>query len=189
MKILKTEIHPISLPRIQFNGDIQLITKNEQLLSMLEKLQGVTMVGFDTETKPSFQKGEYHKMALLQLSTDTTAYLIRLHHITNFHQMIPFFENKNILKIGLALRDDIKGLQKIASFEPTGLVELQDLARHKKLNNMGLKGMCEEVIGHTISKKFKLTNWEAKELNQEQMLYAATDAWIGLKIYLALEHK
>lgn len=122
-------------------------------------------------------------MALLQLATENDAYLIRLHKITQFQALISVFENNQILKTGVAIRDDIKGLQKLFKFSPQNFVELQDLAKKKGLKNFGLKGMTEEVLFGTISKGPKTTNWEALSLTERQLLYAATDAWIGLKIY------
>lgn len=173
-------------PRLSFPGKIHLITNNQELGAVLPELLKAEKLGFDTETKPSFKKGEVFKVALLQLSTETDAYLIRLHFVNELSAIKALFENENVLKVGVAIRDDLKTLQKVFQFEPRHFIELQDLAKEKGLQNFGLKGMTEEVLGSTISKGPKMTNWEAYELTDAQMMYAATDAWIGLVLYKQL---
>lgn len=175
-----------TLSLISFSGNIHLIDSDQKLQAVAAELNSHKELGFDTETKPSFKKGDVFKVALLQLSTETDAYLIRLHRISQFALIKNIFENGQVLKVGLALRDDLKPLQKTFAFQPKNFVDLQDIARKKGLKNLGLKGMTEEVLNVTISKGPKLTNWEAHELSDPQLKYAATDAWIGLKLYAAL---
>ena len=172
--------------RVKFEGQIHLIENDQDLEKFSEVLLNCKAFGFDTETKPSFKKGDNFKMALLQLSNEEEAFLIRLHFITNFKIIKKLLENKEVVKAGLAIRDDIKGLQKIFPFTPSNFVELQDIAKARGLKNFGLKGMTEEVLKVTLSKKAKLTNWEATKLTEEQLVYAATDAWIGLKLFQKL---
>jgi ribonuclease D len=172
---------------LTFPGQIHQITSDDQLSLLTEQLQTITELGFDTETRPSFKKGEVYQVALLQLSTETDAYLIRLHNIKNFSLFRTLFESQQVVKAGVAIRDDLKQLQKRFQFTPSRFVELQDLAKSKGLKNFGLKGMAEEVLGATITKGPKTTNWEASELTDRQLVYAATDAWIGLKLYQKLK--
>jgi ribonuclease D len=169
--------------QISFPGKIHFICNDSDLQSIAESLNSAKVLGFDTETRPSFKKGEVYKVALLQLSTDTDAYVIRLHKISQFECIQSVFENEDIIKVGAAIRDDIKQLHKAFNFTPNNFVELQDLAKKAGLKNFGLKGMTEEVLLHTITKGPKMTNWEASELTDRQILYAATDAWIGFKLY------
>lgn len=177
--------HQAQIKRIFFPGKIHLIQSDRDLLAM--DLGAPMELGFDTETKPSFKKGDVHKVALLQLSSDTNAYLIRLHYVTQFEPLKIIFENKEIVKVGVAIRDDLRLLQKVFNFTPQNFVELQDLAKLKGLKNFGLKGMTEEVLQASLSKRAKMTNWEAIELSDQQKNYAATDAWIGLSIYHKLK--
>ncbi len=174
------------LRTITFPGKIHLIRNDHELAAMGAQLSSATAIGFDTETKPSFKKGEVFKVALLQLSTDSDAFIFKLHGLTQFHIIQSLFENREIVKVGAAIRDDLKQLQKTFRFVPQGFVELQDLAKKKGLSNFGLKGMTEEVLQVRLSKGQKLTNWEARELTGQQLLYAATDAWIGLRLYQRL---
>lgn len=179
-------LDPVKYTYLSFPGKIHLITTDAQVKALEKDFTGVTALGFDTETKPSFKKGESHKVALLQISTENEAYLIRLHYISQFQIFKNLFENPDILKVGLAIKEDLKQLQKIFQFTPKNFVDLQNLAKAKGLKNFGLKGMTEEVLEATITKGPKTTNWEAKELTDKQMMYAATDAWIGLMLYQKL---
>ena len=139
-----------------------------------------------TETKPSFKKGDVFKTALLQLSTENDAYLIRLHSITQFQTIKNVLENNQVVKVGVAIRDDLKELQKVFPFTPQNFVELQEIAKLKGLQNFGLKGMTAEVLQANLSKRAKTSNWEASTLTDQQIMYAATDAWIGLKLFRKL---
>ncbi|PIS10166.1 MAG: histidine kinase [Bdellovibrio sp. CG10_big_fil_rev_8_21_14_0_10_47_8] len=177
----KVDLKPISFP-----GKIHLINNDRELALVTQDLISVKELGFDTETKPSFKKGEVHKVALLQMSTDQDAFLLRLHSITQFDSVVEVFENPEVLKVGLAIRDDLKQLQKVFKFSPKNFVELQDIAKAQGLKNFGLKGMAEEVLNARLSKGPKLTNWEARSLSDQQLMYAATDAWIGLHLFRRL---
>lgn len=171
---------------LSFRGKIHLITNDQELSRVSADLKAADELGFDTETRPSFVKGQVFKVALLQLSTEDDAYLIRLHTISQFQILIDIFENPEIVKTGVAIRDDLKTLQKAFKFVPQNFIELQALAKTKGLKNFGLKGMAEEVLLGTVSKGPKMTNWEVSELTDRQLMYAATDAWIGLKLFQKL---
>lgn len=175
--------------KAQFPGEIIMINHDAEIAPALERLKGDPLVGFDTETKPAFKKGEVYQVSLLQLATPDYALLFRLHTLTDFSLIAKFFEDESVLKIGVAIRDDIKGLQKVFPFTPKGFVELSEMAKTHNLKNFGLKGMTEEVLELTLSKRAKLSNWESHILKNDQKLYAATDAWIGREIYIALKHK
>ncbi len=172
--------------RARFEGEILTVKKDEEISKALERLKGKVIIGFDTETKPSFKKGECYHVSVWPLASDDVAILFRLHFLKDFSLIKAMFEDESIVKAGVAIRDDIKALQKLFEFTPKNFIELSDLARAKKLKNMGLKGMTEEVLNLTLSKRAKLSNWESQELKLDQVHYAATDAWIGRELYLAL---
>lgn len=174
------------LPLIQFSGKIHLINTDQELAAVAEQMLDAQEFGFDTETRPSFKKGEVYQVALLQLSTPDDAYLVRLNKVREYQVLKTIFENENVLKVGVAIRDDIKQLQKRFGFEARHFVELQDVAKKKGLENFGLKGMTEEVLQARLSKAAKITNWEAAELTDAQLKYAATDAWVGLTLFKKL---
>ncbi len=170
---------------LKFSGEICLIQSDRELAEV--DFTSITALGFDTETKPAFKKGEKYKTALLQLANDSVAYLIRLHYIRQFKQLRDLFENPEVLKVGAAIAHDLKELQQVFPFRHTGFVDIQTIAKQKGLKNLGLKKMTEEVFNATLYKGPKMTNWERQVLTEEQMLYAATDAWIGLKLYRELK--
>ncbi len=178
---------PQSQNSLKFPGDIHLIVNDQQLAQV--DFASVTALGFDTETKPAFVKGQSHKTALLQLATDTSAFLVRLHYIRSFKPLCDVFENPDVLKVGAAIAHDLKQLQNIFQFRPSGFVDIQTIAKEKGLKNLGLKKMTEEVFNATLFKGPKMTNWERQILTEEQLIYAATDAWIGLKLYHELTAK
>jgi len=177
------------LPLSVFEGKIHLIEKVEELTAAVNFLKQQPILGFDTETRPTFKKGQNHQVALLQLSTADEAFLIRTSMIGLSPGLIKILGSASILKIGVAIRDDIKILQKIASFRPGGFVELQELVKEFGIENFSLKKLAAIVCGLRISKSQRLTNWEANVLTEQQQVYAATDAWIAYKIYQGLTQK
>ena len=176
------------LLKAKFPGEIIMINQDHEIPDALELLRLEPLIGFDTETRPAFSKGEVYQVSLLQLATTNHALLFRLHSLKDFSLLKLFFENDEIIKVGVAIRDDIRALQKTFPFEPKGFVELSEMAKTHNLKNFGLKGMTEEVLKLTLSKRAKLSNWEMKELKKDQIIYAATDAWIGREIYVALKN-
>lgn len=177
------------LPLIQFEGKISLVESKEEYLMAVEYLAQQTMLGFDTETKPAFKKGVVYEVALLQLATKDRAFLFRLNKIGLPNGLKGILENPGIEKVGVAIRDDIKGLQKLNNFKPGGFIELQDHVKDFGIQDFSLKKLSAIVLGYRISKAQRVTNWEALELSEAQQIYAATDAWISHRIYESLNHK
>ena len=175
------------LPLRQFEGEIVMVETRESALMAAQYLRTRKIIGFDTETKPSFKRGENHQVALLQLPAGGKAFLFRV-NMTGLPSVIKkLLSDPDVLKVGVAIRDDIKGLQKISRFVPGGFVELQGMARDRGIKDFSLKKLCAILLGFRISKSQQLTNWEAEELSSRQMVYAATDAWVSLKIYEKLQ--
>ena len=176
------------LPPLQFNGEIVMVDNLTIYNKIIANLQKETILGFDTETKPAFQKGVTHKVCLLQLSTDTTCYLFRLHKIGFPIELQQILAPPLIVKAGAATADDIKGLQKLAHFEANNFHDLQKMALKKGITDIALKKMVAIILGYRISKRQKLTNWEAPEITPSQQIYAATDAWVSKLLYDKLLH-
>lgn len=171
---------------MSFPGTINLIEHPEDFEKIKSLLLREKVFGFDTETKPTFKKGRYHQVALLQLSTCDQAFLFRLNkvHLPDF--VIEIFENKDITKVGVAIKDDLNSLNKLAPFNPDGFIDLQKFVKQFGIEDNGLKKLVANVLGFRISKKSQTSNWEQQDLTHEQLEYAATDAWACHQIYEVL---
>lgn len=180
-EITKEELD--QLPLKSFEGEIIVLNQKRGVSKAVQYLSKFPFLGFDTETRPSFKKGQINKVALLQLSTNDRAFLFRLNQFDIPKSLLKLLSNPNIVKAGAAIRDDIKTLQINKHFEPAGFVELQDEAKNMGINNFSLKKLAGIVLECKISKAQQLSNWEADQLSEPQLKYAATDAWISYKIY------
>lgn len=177
------------LPLRAFEGEILVVDSSEAVAEAVQYLKKQTVLGFDTETKPCFFKGHKNKVALLQLSSGERAFLIRCCKIGLPEEIAEILSDGRIRKVGVAIRDDIKGLQKWRDFQPEGFVELSLFAQKFGISAASLKKLCGIVLGFRISKAMQLSNWEDLVLRQKQLVYGATDAWAGLKIYMKLTEK
>lgn len=171
------------LATVQYPGRPILINNIVDARKAMAYLSKQSIVGFDTETRPSFVKGHPHKVALLQLATEEECFLIRLNLIGLFDTLIEFLENENILKIGLSVKDDFTSLHRLGEFKPGGFVELQNFVKKYDIADNSLQKIYAVIFGEKISKSQRLTNWEAADLTPSQQTYAALDAWACLRIY------
>ena len=176
------------LPLKQFEGEIYLIDNDTEYQAAIDFLSKQEVLGFDTETKPSFKKGQINQVALLQLATSDKAFLFRLNQIELSNGIKSILQNPNIKKIGAAIRDDIKTLQRLSHFKPAGFIELQEHVKDYGIQDFGLKKMTAIILGFRISKSQRLSNWEAPDLTEAQQNYAATDAWVSYLIYQSLNN-
>ncbi|SFU17842.1 3'-5' exonuclease [Algoriphagus locisalis] len=185
-KITKEEVN--ALPLGQFEGELFLIDKIEDVEEVAEFLVQQRVIGFDTETKPAFKKGVTNQVSLLQLSTSTQAFLFRLNEIGFPDSIRNILEKESIVKIGAAVHDDIKGLAKLTdSFYPNSFFDLNDELKRVGFINIGVRNLCAMVLGIRISKSEQVSNWEADKLTIKQQRYAATDAWGCLEIFKKLK--
>jgi ribonuclease D len=175
-----------SLPVKIFPGTIHLVDHPRAFNNIRDVLLHETIIGFDTETKPCFKKGRYHPVALLQLSTGNEAFLIRLNKVQLPGFLIEILESKDIVKVGVALRDDLISLKRIMNLDPDGFIDLQQFVKQFGIEDNGLKKLVANVLGFRISKKSQTSNWEQDELTREQLEYAATDAWVCRQVYEVL---
>jgi ribonuclease D len=183
--IKKEEIN--LLPLANFGGSVVIVDTAELLDQTLEILNKQRVVGFDTETKPVFSKGKKNKVALLQIATEDTCFLIRLNLLGFTSQMISFFNNPDILKIGLSIKDDFLMLRaRSDGFNPQGFIELQTFVKSFGIEDNSLQKIYAIIFEKKISKSQRLSNWEADSLSGGQQHYAALDAWACLCIYLEL---
>ena len=163
---------------------IQSESEAEKAVSYLEKFE---LIGFDTETRPSFTKGVVRKIALMQLSTNDTCFLFRLNLIGIPECLIRLLIASDITKIGLSLKDDFAAIRKRIQLEPKGFIELQSFVKKFGIEDNGLQRIYAILFGERISKGQRLTNWEADILSDAQKMYASIDAWACLRIYNKLK--
>lgn len=174
------------LPLKVFEGEIVVVDQISKLRSAVNYLSKEKMIGFDTETKPSFKRGQVNQVALMQLATHKKAFLFRVNKIGLPESVKAILSNPEISKVGVAIHDDIKGLQRISRFTPAGFIELQQEVKDYGINDFSLKKIAGIVLGVRISKSQRLSNWESDELTEAQQCYAATDAWISFQILHSL---
>jgi len=184
-KISKEAINELPLARWQ--GPVQLVTTTSEAAEATIALGTSTILGFDTETRPAFKKGQKFKPSLLQLATDEVVYLFQLQTTGLPDSILAILEDDAIIKAGVAPNFDLQSLQAIAPFFPAGFVDLAKMARNRGIHNQGLRGLAALICGIRISKSARTTNWAKAELTPKQIQYAATDAWMSREIYLHLQ--
>lgn len=175
-----------AMPAAGYGGRIIVVSDEHQLAEACEYLRNQPVIGFDTETRPSFKAGVTHRVALLQLSTDERCYLIRLCKVRLDKTVAKILENKDIIKIGAAIANDLRALQTLRRFRQDGFVDLQSVVSDWGIGEKSVRKMAAIVLGLRVSKAQRLSNWEAAELTASQQMYAATDAWICTEIYKRL---
>lgn len=172
-----------NLPLTRFEGEVIIVDRPEQVAEAVAYLGVQTMIGVDTEARPSFKRGVHYPTALVQISTEERCYLFRLTHIGMPKELADLFANPAICKVGLAFRDDLNGLRRRRDFKPQNCVDIQSVVGKYGILDLGLQKIFAICFGQKISKAQQLTNWENSHLTPEQARYASTDAWATLLIY------
>lgn len=176
-----------ALEAARFGGRIVIVDKMEDVEAAYNDLKSHTMIGFDTETRPSFRAGVSYKVGLLQLSTPDTCYLIRLSHIRLDNRILKILGSRQILKVGADVSGDIRALHALRNFNADGFVDLQVEASRWGIEEKSLRKLSAIVLNKRVSKAQRLSNWEAESLTPQQQEYAATDAWICPEILKELQ--
>ncbi len=174
------------LPVETFSGKIVVVDRENDVLGAVQELMQHSQLGFDTETKPAFKRGQVNKIALLQLSTLDTCYLFRLNKIGYPEILDKIICSPEIVKIGLSLRDDFTAIRKRSDKQPKNFIDLQTFVDNYGIIDNGLQRIYAIIFGKKISKNQRLSNWEADTLSPAQQQYAAIDAWACLRIYCQL---
>ncbi len=177
-----------SMEMKSFPGEIIVIDRQGlKFRKALQYLKAQTVLGFDTESRPNFTPQHHHYgVSLLQLSGPDKAYLFRIKKLTLLKRLFKVLSDENIVKVGAAVNDDIRGLQRYSDFEPASFVDLQKIVWEYGIRDKSVKKMSAIILGIRISKTQQLSNWEADELSEAQRKYAATDAWVCRDMYLKL---
>ena len=172
-----------ALPVAAFNGRIVVIISEGETEKAVDYLLNQPILGIDTETRPTFHRGESRKVALLQVSTLDICFLFRLNMTGMTPSIIRLLENDSIPMVGLSLHDDLHSLRQRCPFIPGWFIDLQDMVGSLGIEDRSLQKLFANLMGMKISKRQQLSNWEADVLSEKQKLYASTDAWACLILY------
>lgn len=183
--VTKDEIR--ECPIKKYDGPVHVIRSKEGLAGAVAQLKRETFLGFDTETRPTYKKGQHHPPALLQLAGENEVFIFQLKHLRLPGPIRKILANPNIIKAGVSLDYDIIELRKLARFKPAGFVDLGKLAEQAGIENRGLRGLTALLLGFRIPKGTRTSNWAKDTLTPAQIKYAATDAWVGRELYKKLQ--
>lgn len=171
------------LPVVEFPGRIIVILTAGEAERAVRYLLAQPLLGIDTETRPSFRRGDQHLVSLLQVSTPDTCFLFRLRHTGFTTALKALLENKTVTKVGLSLTDDMNSLHHLGAFTPGLFIDIQNMVREVGIEDLSLQKLYANLFRQKISKRQQLSNWDADILSDRQKLYAATDAWACINIY------
>ncbi len=183
-KITKDEINDLPLRR--YEGNVAVVRTEEELVAAVSRMRQEDLLGFDTETRPTFHKGKLNLPSLVQFACSDVVYLIQLNWLPLTESVTALLADPAIIKTGVAVRDDIKDLKKLLFFDDAGVMDLGEVARSVGLETHGLRNLAANLLGFRISKGAQCSNWASKELSVQQVQYAATDAWISREIHLRM---
>ena len=184
-KLSKNEIN--SLPQIKFNGDVEVLSSSDNVQAAVNYLMNYDLIGFDTETKPTFVKGPLNPPSIMQLACIDKVYIFQLDNESLYKKLFPILSNENITKCGVSVDRDLIELMYLSPFDPLSFVDLGNIARDYDVPHHGLRGLVAMFLKHRISKGAQISDWSKTVLSQSQITYAATDAWISLKLFEAFE--
>lgn len=181
VEITKEEINKLDVRT--FEGIITVVENPSDVALCINYIRRNKIVGFDTESRPSFKKNKTYSVSLIQIAIPGEVFLFRINKTGLHPSIIGFFEDDSVLKAGVSLHDDLSRLSCLDVFEPAGFVELQTLSTDMGIISNSLRKLTAIILGFRISKSQQLSNWEADVLSDGQLHYAATDAWVSLEIY------
>ena len=191
----KQEFHQIrlnkefinQLPLRSYEGSIVIVDSDEKVPGAIATLEQERVLGFDTESRPTFKKGQSFPPSLLQLGSSEAVYLFQLNKLNNCQPIQRLLGRSDTSKVGIAVHDDIRKLQELMEFEALSFIDLSKFTRQRGIVNTGLRNLVALFLGFRISKAAQVTNWSHSQLTESQIKYAATDAWVSLLLYRHLE--
>ncbi len=178
-----------AMPIDRYHGPVSVVRGDKKIEQACRTLARESVLGFDTETRPSFKKGESYKPSLIQLAGARKVYLFSLNNSGIPSPLKALLANGAVIKAGVALEYDLKQLRSLDDFEPSGFAALEPMARALRIRNQGLRGLAAALLGFRISKRAQCSNWSRPELTEAQILYAATDAWVSRVLYLKMKEE
>jgi ribonuclease D len=173
-----------ALPVRRYEGEIVMLDSPEKRARALADWHGETVAGFDTETRPAFRPGESYLPSLAQVATARAVYLLKLPDAGNQDALRTLLSSAATTKVGVSMADDLKALKKQFAFEEQSILDLGTVAKRRGLKQSGVRNLTAMFLGWRLTKGAKTTNWSARTLTQQQVAYAATDAWACRELYL-----
>ncbi len=183
-RMTKEEINTCPIRR--WEGVVHVIRTPAELSRAVRALAEETILGFDTETRPAYHKGESYLPSLLQLAGENAVYLFQLQHLGLPDSLCRILADPKVVKAGVSLAYDLRELHNLSRFKPAGFVDLGGLAKEAEIKNHGLRGLAAVLLGFRVAKGAQTSNWARDVLAPAQIQYAATDAWVGRELYLKL---
>lgn len=175
------------LPIRKYEGPVQLVASERELERAAPAILREKVVGLDTETRPAFVKGQSYLPSLVQVAASSAVYLFPLRNPGLFGALSGILESAEVVKAGIGLADDLKGLKKIFPFEPRNTLDLSAVARAEGFQQSGVRALAARLLGFRVTKGLATSNWAKSHLSSKQIAYAATDAWVCREIYLSFQ--
>ena len=172
------------LPIRRYEGPVHLVAAPAELAQAMADILQESVLGFDTETRPSFRVGESYPPALAQVATARAVYLFRLQRLDCSAALAQFLSAERIVKAGVGLAEDLRQLRKSFQFTEKAVVDLSATAKRQGLAKTGVRTLAAAFLGFRIPKGSKTSNWAAAHLTPQQIAYAAMDAWACRELYL-----
>jgi ribonuclease D len=177
----------MQLPVLRYGGAVHVVKTEADLQRALRDIRREHVVGFDTEARPTFRKGQSHPPALVQIATSRAVYLFQLSLLDCSHALAEVLSNTKLVKAGVALDRDLIDLRKLFPFEPANVVDLGHVAKRAGIQQTGVRNLAGMFLGGRITKAVQTSNWARPHLSEKQIRYAATDAWVCRELYLRFE--
>lgn len=175
-----------AMPLGAYEGPVDLVNSDQALEIAINEIKTETVLGFDTESRPAFKKGQSYPVSLVQLAGEHKVWLFQLNKLHKTKALWDVFTSDKLIKAGVAIADDIKKLQELSDFKPTGFVEIANFSHKAGILNTGLRSLAGLLLDFRISKRAQVSNWARSELTEAQIQYAATDAWVSRLLYFKM---
>ncbi|MDD4882571.1 MAG: 3'-5' exonuclease domain-containing protein 2 [Gallionellaceae bacterium] len=175
------------LPIRRYEGKVSLVATPEALEQAMVDIRQERVLGFDTETRPSFRKGESHLPCLVQVATARAVYLFQLRQVDCSEALAEVMAEPGIVKAGVALAHDLRQLGQVFPITARSVLDLGIVARRNDIDQTGLRNLAGILLGIRIPKGSRTSNWAAPSLSPAQINYAATDAWVSRELYLCFQ--
>ena len=160
-----------------------MLSDPESISRAAERLSAAAVVGFDTETRPSFRKGVQYPVSLLQLALPDVVFLLRLQEHGLPEDIAAVLSNAKIKKVGIGTKDDVRQLARDFGCQARGVISMDRIFRQRGYQVSSLRKLVGLVAGWRISKRQQTSNWAAPKLSEAQRRYAAADAWLSLLLW------